>query len=217
MRLNRPRAILFDWDSTLVDNWAAIYEALNATLVAMGHEPWNRAEMRARVRESARNSFPRVFGERWHEAMRIFYDRFTANHLETLTARPGAAEMLAGLAAEDIYLGVVSNKRGDLLRREAVHLNWAAYFARMVGAMDAAEDKPAVAAIELALAGSGIPRGPAIWFVGDAAIDVECARNAGCTAVLMGEAQPEMAGITPPQPDRWISGCSALAALVRDL
>lgn len=217
MRLNRPHAILFDWDSTLVDNWAAIYEALNATLVAMGHEPWNRAEMRARVRESARNSFPRVFGERWHEAMRIFYDRFTANHLETLTARPGAAEMLAGLAAEDIYLGVVSNKRGDLLRREAVHLNWAAYFARMVGAMDAAEDKPAVAAIELALAGSGIPRGPAVWFVGDAAIDVECARNAGCTAVLMGEAQREMAGITSPQPDRWISGCSAFAALVRDL
>lgn len=217
MRLNRPRAILFDWDSTLVDNWAAVYEALNATLVAMGHEPWNQAEMRARVRESARNSFPRVFGERWHEAMRIFYDRFTTNHLETLTARPGAAEMLAGLAAEDIYLGVVSNKRGDLLRREAVHLNWAAYFARMVGAMDAAEDKPAVAAVELALAGSGIPRGPAVWFVGDAAIDVECARNAGCTAVLIGEAQPEMAGITPPQPDRWISGCSAVAALVRDL
>ena len=82
--------------------------------------------------------------------------------------------------------------------------------------MDAAEDKPAVAAVELALAGSGIPRGPAVWFVGDAAIDVECARNAGCTAVLMGEARPEMAGITAPQPDRWISGCSAFAALVRD-
>ena len=70
--------------------------------------------------------------------------------------------------------------------------------------------------LELALAGSGIPRGPAVWFVGDAAIDVECARNAGCTAVQMGEAQPEMAGITAPRPDRWISGCSAFAALVRD-
>ena len=27
--LGRPRAILFDWDNTLVDSWATIHEALN--------------------------------------------------------------------------------------------------------------------------------------------------------------------------------------------
>ena len=32
--LTRPRALLFDWDSTLVDNWRSIETALNATLVA---------------------------------------------------------------------------------------------------------------------------------------------------------------------------------------
>ena len=28
-RLPRPRAILFDWDNTLVDSWVTIHEALN--------------------------------------------------------------------------------------------------------------------------------------------------------------------------------------------
>src|SRR4029079_2421978 len=38
--LRPPRAVLFDWDNTLVDNWATITEAFNATLTAMGHRPW---------------------------------------------------------------------------------------------------------------------------------------------------------------------------------
>ena len=41
-RLPPPRAILFDWDNTLADNWAAIHGAMNATLVAMGQAPWTR-------------------------------------------------------------------------------------------------------------------------------------------------------------------------------
>ena len=31
-----PRAVLFDWDNTLVDNWATITEALNAARAAGG-------------------------------------------------------------------------------------------------------------------------------------------------------------------------------------
>ena len=30
-----PRAILFDWDNTLVDSWATIHEALNFVMAAM--------------------------------------------------------------------------------------------------------------------------------------------------------------------------------------
>ena len=52
--LRRPRAILFDWDNTLVDNWAVIHTALNAALTAMGHTPWTFADTKRRVRASAR-------------------------------------------------------------------------------------------------------------------------------------------------------------------
>src|SRR5688572_19018612 len=109
----RPRAILFDWDNTLVESWGVIHLALNRTMVAMGHPEWTRAETEQRVRASLRDTFPAMFGDRWKEAERVFYASFEAVHLQQLQPASGAADMLGSLAADrDIYLGVISNKRG---------------------------------------------------------------------------------------------------------
>jgi phosphoglycolate phosphatase len=182
----RPRAILFDWDNTLVDSWTTIHEALNICMAAMGKPLWSLAETKGRVRLSLSESFPVHFGERWEEARRIYLDCFRAIHLERLAALPGAGELLHGLAAEGIFLGVVSNKTGALLRREAEEIGWSAYFGNIVGAGDAAADKPDAAPVRLALASSGIEPGEAVWFVGDTGIDMECAGNSGCVPVLLG-------------------------------
>ncbi|MFQ5953432.1 MAG: HAD family hydrolase [Kiloniellales bacterium] len=184
-RLPPPRALLFDWDDTLVDNWQTIHEALNATFEAMGRPTWSLQETQRNARRSARDRFPQLFGERWQEAQEIFYDAFRRNHLRTLRALPHAETMLSHLQASGLLLAVVSNKNGDFLRREAAHLGWTGYFRRLVGAADATADKPAKAAVTLALRGSGLSCGPEVWFVGDADIDVECARNAGLSAVLL--------------------------------
>ena len=98
--------------------------------------------------------------------------------------------MLRELAGQGIYLGVVSNKTGELLRREVAGLGWSELFGRIVGAGDAPADKPACEPVHLALAPSGIPAGDEVWFVGDTAIDMECAQNSGCVAVLLAEAAP---------------------------
>ena len=60
--------------------------------------------------------------------------------------------MLRNLAGQGIYLGVVSNKTGDFLRREAERLGWTDLFGSMVGAGDAPLDKPACEPVRLALA-----------------------------------------------------------------
>ena len=181
----RPRAILFDWDNTLVDSWGTIHEALNFLMRAMGVAEWSLAETRQRVRLSLREAFPIYFGERWEEARDIYLDRFRAIHLERLTALPGREAMLRLLAGQGIYLGVVSNKTGELLRREVARLGWTELFGSIVGAGDAPIDKPACEPVHLALAPSGVSAGDEVWFVGDTAIDMECARNSGCVAVLL--------------------------------
>ncbi|MGH6953192.1 MAG: HAD family hydrolase [Alphaproteobacteria bacterium] len=216
-RLGRPRAVLFDWDSTLVDNWGAIRDALNAALVAMGHKPWTHDETRRRVRESLRDSFPTMFGERWPEARRVFYRAFEEGHLASLQPLPGAEPLLAALSEAGVYLGVVSNKRGDLLRREASHLGWSGLFGRLVGAGDAEADKPAAAPVALALAPSGIAGGREVWMVGDAAIDVECARNAGCLALVVGDPARQTAEFRGWPPDWRGRDLDQLAALARDV
>jgi phosphoglycolate phosphatase len=189
--LIRPRAILFDWDNTLIDSWAIIHDAMNVTLAAMGHAPWSYDDTRTRVRRALREAFPDLFGNRWEEARDIFYSRFRAIHLDALTALPGAESLLAALAGHGIWLGVVSNKNGDHLRLEAKKLGWDRYFGRIVGATDAARDKPAPDPVHMALTGSGVPAGGDVWFVGDTAIDMECAKNTGCVPVLVRETAPE--------------------------
>ncbi len=212
--LSAPRALLFDWDNTLVDNWATIHDAMNHTLVAMGMEPWTAEQARLRIRASARDSFPKLFGERWREARDIFYSRFIARHLETLRPKRGADELVRGAAAAGLFLGVISNKRGDLVRAEAAALAWLDLFGAIVGANDAEADKPSAATVELALAGTAIAPGPAVWLVGDTAIDMATARNAGCAAILIGKGEEEGTEWSYVEPDLQLDDCDALATLV---
>ncbi len=216
MTLLRPRALLFDWDNTLVDTWGAIHHALTVTFEAMGEVPWTLDETRQRVRRSAREAFPDLFGGRAEEAAGIFYQAFESDHLETLEAREGAEALLRELAESgSYYLAVVSNKRGDLLRREAARLGWDGYFERLVGANDAARDKPAVDAVELALGDSGLAPGPRVWFVGDTDIDMVCAANAGCLPVLLRGEPPGPGEFTGSEPGVYVNDCVQLLAVVR--
>ena len=54
VHIQKPRALIFDWDNTLVDTWPTIHEALRQTFNAMDLEPWTLAETRQRVRKSMR-------------------------------------------------------------------------------------------------------------------------------------------------------------------
>lgn len=217
--LTRPHAILFDWDNTLVDNWPAIHDALNTTFAAMGHELWTFEQTRERLRRSLRDSFPEMFGEKWHQARDVFYARFEEVHLERLVPMAGSREALAWLAGEDIYLALVSNKTGEYLRKEAAALGWQDYFGQIIGATDAPADKPAPEPVHMALAGSGITAGPDVWFIGDAAVDVQCALAAGLTPVALEspEIRAELVRHNIDQfvgDDSWIKGMSGLAPLI---
>ena len=214
-RLPPPRAILFDWDNTLVDNWGTIQGAWNAALTAMGFPTWTLEETRMRVRTSLRDSFPRMFGARWTEAREIFYAAYRANHLDTLRALPEADRVTSSLAGRGLYLGVVSNKTGPLLRAEAVKLGWDRHFGRMVGAGDAKIDKPAPDPIYLATQELNITDYKTVWFIGDAAIDVECARHAGCIAILVGPAAGEEERIKQLNPEAQLPQLVDVLDLVR--
>jgi len=215
-RVTRPQAILFDWDNTLVDSWATIHEALNFLMAAIDKPLWTIDETRERVRLSLREAFPRIFGEHWEEARDIYLDRFRAIHLERLTALPEREELLAKLSGEGIFLAVVSNKTGSILRREADHIGWSALFGSIVGAGDAPLDKPDAAPVRLALEPSGIEPGETVWLVGDTGIDMECAHNAGCVPVLLGSGvSEEEIGACPPR--LVFSDCPTLFRFVQGL
>lgn len=214
MSLIRPEAVLFDWDNTLVDTWVVIHKALETTFEALDQVPWTLEQTKSRVRQSAREAFPRLFGARAEEASEIFYRAFEDRHLELLRELPGAGEMLEALAQAGCFQAVVSNKQGYLLRREAAHLGWTRHFGSLVGANDAVRDKPAIDPVEMALAPCGVELGPQVWFVGDTDIDMLCAVNAGCTPVLLRDRPPSEGEFVEASPLGHFANCLALAERV---
>lgn len=187
MRLPTPRAILFDWDNTLVNTWPIIHSALNMTLRHMDHPEWTYERVKSEIKQSMRDSFPLMFGERWKDAASHYQTSYRAIHLDQLAPLSGVEAMLASIARPPVFVGIVSNKMGTTLRKELAHLGWEGYVDVAVGASDAARDKPHPDPVLLALKGAGIAPAADVWFVGDTGVDLEVAQATGCTPVLYGE------------------------------
>jgi phosphoglycolate phosphatase len=208
--MSRPSAILWDWDNTLVDGWAAIQAGLNAAFRAFDLPEWDRETVLARVRKSLPESFPPMFGADWERARDIFYAEVRGCHLDVLSPMPGAAAAIAA-AGTLAPQAVVSNKQGALLRAEAAHLGWAARFGALVGAGDASADKPSPAPLLMALERLGVVASAQVWYVGDTGLDMQAARAAGCRAVLLGDAAHD-GGVTATTPDAVFADGHALEA-----
>ena len=181
--IQKPLGILFDWDGTLVDTFAVIHYALNATMKDLGLPAWTHAQTHDSMTYSLKENFPRVFGDDWQKARDLFYLHFNAAHLKNLVGIEGVEDTLKRLQDAGIYLAVVSNKTGKYLRAEAEELGWSQYFSKIIGASDAAKDKPAADPVYLALEGSDLVPSDNVWFVGDTHVDMECAFNAGLLPV----------------------------------
>ena len=209
---DRPTLLLWDWDNTLVDAWAGITAALNAALAAFGKPLWTVDDTRGRVRVALRESFPVMFGDEWERAREIFYATLTGHHLDHVSPMPGAKEALE--AGSALPQGVVSNKAGAFLRREVQHLGWQSYFGPVIGAGDAEADKPDPAPIYFALQHFGRVPDRSVWYLGDTALDMQAARAAGVTAVLVGDAAHD-GGVARAAPHRHFTSAQSLAGWLR--
>lgn len=185
--LKKPKAVIFDWDNTLVDTWPLIQTAIDETMKQMGKEPWGLKKVRDNVHKSMRESFPEIFGDEWQKAGEIYKQTYRSLHLEKLYLLPGALDLINKLEELKITQFVVSNKMGPTLRQEAEKIGLDKKFFALVGAGDSKADKPSHLPVEMALIGSDLElKKDEIWFVGDTIADIECAYNSGCTPVVYG-------------------------------
>jgi len=184
-----PKAILFDWDNTLVDTWRVAYESMNMALETLGYKTITIQEFWTKPHLSLKDSSRELFGDFFEEGERIFYESVKKLHLKTLATLQGAESLLDDLKSRDIYMGVVSNKDGHLLRKEVEHIGWKAHFHQVVGSRDAEEDKPSHLPVIVALQKSTVTPSHDVWFVGDSIVDVHCARASGCVPVVVGKGE----------------------------
>lgn len=190
-RVERPDLVLFDWDGTLVDTFPLLFAAHNHVRGTLGFELWSEAEALKNIRKPAREAFPSIFGDNWEEAVDLYYDYVTKHHLERIKPLKGARELLLLFKKLSVPVGVVSNKKHNILLKEIKHLSWMPLIQNVVGAGQTERGKPDPAPLHHAidLFASDPGRGPVsskkIWYIGDTAEDMVCAVSADIQPVFV--------------------------------
>lgn len=181
-----PIAILFDWDGVLADTKDLIKDAYLNVFREIGKEPISIDTLHQLPGTSLRDYFPQIFGSQAAQAEVIFYRYVHANHLTRLRQTEGAQQLLEFLQAHHMAMAVISNKRGDILRKEIKHFGWEHFFFEVVGSKDCTEDKPSAVPVHHILSRKNIATpNEHVWLVGDWTADLECAYRAGITPVLI--------------------------------
>jgi phosphoglycolate phosphatase len=183
---NAPKAVLFDWDSTLVDSLPLVHEALNHALVRYDSPAWSLEETQIKIHQSFREYLPILFPKNWEEVIKVYRERYLELNPD-LKPFPLAIEVLELLKERGVYTALVSNKRGDILREELIRLNFHDYFSKVIGSEDLSKDKPHPITVHTALEATNIiPEQHPVWFVGDSVTDMETAHNSKCIPVFFG-------------------------------
>jgi phosphoglycolate phosphatase len=191
------RAVLFDWDGTLLNSYAADVRAYLSMFRALEIK-WTEREVNLhyspnwyRVYRAA--LLPR---SKWIEANRLWA---RAYKLERPPLLPGARRVLRALAAE-FDLGIVTSGNRTRVRRQLRGFGLADYFSACVCSEDAAKKKPHPAPLRLALKRLRLPPEQCVY-VGDTAEDIEMARRAGVRAIGVLGPFPTAARIRAAKPE----------------
>ncbi len=181
----RPDAVLFDWDGTLVDTFPMIKACYVHMTNHFGLPEISDYQIGANMRRSARDLFPEIFGDKADEAFKVFYEFAAKHHLDYLEPMKDAQEFLSLISSRSIPMGVVSNRKHELLVEEIPYLEWDKYLTCLIGAGEAEKDKPAPDPLLLAARRMNISTDSCIWYVGDSETDMQAALAAGMVPVFI--------------------------------
>jgi phosphoglycolate phosphatase len=196
--------IIFDLDGTLIDSKLDLAHSVNAARAQFGMEPLDLDMIGAYVGNGAGVLMRRAMGaevseEDVEKALQYFLDYYDAHNLDHTRAYPGIPEALEELDRNGVQMAVLTNKPVRFSTRILEGLGLARYFARVYGGKSFGErKKPDPIGVQTLLEELGVPRERTL-LVGDSAVDVRTARNAGVMAcgVTWGF-QPESFAEDPP-------------------
>lgn len=185
--LFRPKAILFDWDGTLVDSYDLLRDAHNHARQALGFETLGLNGFRPYFGKPREAIYLALYGDKGPEAKMLFEAFVKQHHRALIKPIHEAGRMLALVHDLKIPMAIVSNKRRDFITQEVEALGWDQYFKVVLGAGDAGRDKPfpdpALKALEML--GFSTQDAQDLWYVGDTDMDMACAKGAGVPCIFI--------------------------------
>ncbi len=207
------KAVLLDWDGTLLDSYRADSRSFLEMFHALGID-WGLAELEKhyspnwhRIYRAAR--LPR---SRWEEADRLWRRAYRRHQPELLS---GARRVLRTLARRYV-LGVVSSGSRRRVPRQLRRFGLARFFATCVCSEDAHCLKPNPAPLRLAMLHLRLPPAACVY-VGDTPDDVEMARRAHVRAIGVLGPFPTARRLRAARPDALLRRIDQLPEALRKL
>ena len=207
-RIFPVKAVLFDWDGTLLNSFAADERAYRAMFEALGikftsedlarhyHPDWYRVYRAAKIDRS-----------RWDEADHIWRKAYARESPKLL---PAARAVLRNLAKR-FTLGLVTSGSRDRVCIQLENLQVAKKFGVRVCAEDASRRKPHPAPLRMALRLAGLSPEDCVY-VGDSPQDIEMARRAGVRSIGIPGPFPTERGLRVSRPDLLLDSLEDLPA-----
>jgi len=218
--LKPPRLVVFDLDGTLVDSIGDIATSVNAALVERFGEAGSlpMATVRGFVGGGARQLIERCLAALSQPAsdINLVFDRFMpiyrARLVETTLLYPGMRDALDAVGSR-AKMAVLTNKPGEFSRAIVSALGLEGRFLGVVGGDDLKTRKPDPEGLLTLCAKAGAPPSGAA-LVGDSAVDILTAKNAGALSVgVLWGYDPE--GVERERPDVTLAHPGDLVALWR--
>lgn len=180
-----PSAVLFDWDNTISNTFAALMDSYNYILRLYDKPEADEEWVKNNIRRAGHEAFPDLFGDKWEEAL-VEYRRY---YNETHGISPvfdGVVDLLDLLKRHDISVGVISNKVDESLQRCVDEVGLRPYFSVVMGSITGEAGKPDPSMMIKALKTIGHKGEPEqVWYVGDTDIDMQFAANSFVKAVFV--------------------------------
>ena len=206
------RAVLFDWDGTLVDSAEGSYRCyvrlFSSFGIAFDREAFERTYSPNWYRTYADVGLPK---SKWSDADARWLDLYASEESELV---PGARDALARLEAAGLRQGLVTSGSRERVARDIVSLDVHAYFRTVVCSEDVGRRKPDPEGLLLALERVGVAPGEAAY-VGDSPEDVEMARAAGAFSVGVPGGFPNREALEASAPDLFAEDLAAVVAALR--
>jgi phosphoglycolate phosphatase len=181
----RFRAVLFDFDGTLADSYAAITASVNYVLEHHGRPMLTEEQVRTLVGHGLKQLMDTILpGIDPDVAAKLYREHHPTVMKSHTRLLPGVEEGLKALKAAGIKLGVCSNKPAYFTRSLLEMLEIGQYFDVVLGPDDVGAPKPDPTMVLRALERLDVPKGQALY-VGDMEVDIETGRRAGVETWVM--------------------------------
>jgi phosphoglycolate phosphatase len=194
---------IFDLDGTLIDSQLDLAHSVNATRAFMGMEPLEHSRVYSYIGNGAPVLIRRALGSEASEAeveraLAYFLQYYREHVLDNTVLYAGVREALDHLRSRGVTMAVLTNKPVRISEEILRRLGLKEHFLRIYGGNSFEQKKPHAIGIQTLLSETSA-RLDATVMVGDSAVDVRTARNAGVIAcgVTYGF-QPETFAEEPP-------------------